>query len=249
MDLKVSSCDHAGMAGNGDADIATIAAAVGQPARAAMLTALLGRDPLTVNELAARAGVAPATASLHLRLLADSGLVTGRRAGRTRRFELAGPDVARALESLQRLASPQPVRSLGAANAAARLKFARSCYDHLAGRLGVAVTDALHGRGYLRRSADGFALTRSGEAWLDDLGVDVPRLRRSRRGLALACLDWSERRPHVAGAVGAVLLERFLAEGWLERRRGQRALTLTARGEAAFRESLGVELDAGNGGR
>jgi DNA-binding transcriptional ArsR family regulator len=228
---------------SGEPGIATIAASIGQPARAAMLSAMLGAEPLTVNDLAARAGVAPATASLHLRRLAEDALVVGRRVGRTRRYELAGPDVARALEALQRIAPPQPVRSLAGANAAERLRFARSCYDHLAGELGVAVTDALVAGGQLQADPDAYALTPQGEKWLEELGADPAALRRSRRAFAAQCLDWSERRPHVAGAVGAALLDRFVAARWLNRRRGERTLDLTPLGAGELGDRLGIALE------
>jgi DNA-binding transcriptional ArsR family regulator len=243
--LKVWLCDHClAMSRTGEPDISTVAASIGQPARAAMLSALLGGEPLAVTDLAARAAVTPATASLHLRRLADDGLVVGRRRGRTHRYELASRQVASALEALQQLAPPTPARSLGGANARAQLQFARSCYDHLAGQLGVAVTDALVEGGRLRRGRNEFEVTDSGVAWLEQIGIDVTALRESRRGFALQCVDWSERRPHVAGAVGAALLSHFLTEGWLRRRRGRRTLELTSRGADELRTQLAVDAAA-----
>ena len=227
-----------------DPDIASIAAAVGQPTRATMLSALLGGTPLTVTELARAAGVSASTASLHLSRLAKQHLVAAETAGRERHYRLAGPAVAEALEALQRLADPPSVRSLAGANAAERLRLARSCYDHLAGRLGVAVTEALIGRGYLRSGRDAFEPTRSGERWFRSLAVDVEALRGQRRSFAPRCQDWSERRPHLAGALGAGLLQRFLERGYVTRRPGERALRITATGERALRRELGVELQA-----
>jgi DNA-binding transcriptional ArsR family regulator len=235
------------MARAGDPDISVVAAAIGQSTRGAILRALLAGEPLTVKTLATRARVSPATASVHLKRLSEANLVTSEQVGRTRRYELANLFVAQALEALQRLAPPEPVRSLRAVTSAEQLVFARSCYDHLAGQLGVAVTDALVARDYLKESRDSFTLTATGGAWLEQLGLNVQALRRARRGFALRCIDWSEGRPHLAGAVGAALLERFLAAGWLKRKQGHRSLELTPAGGFEFRERLGVDLgDSGD---
>ncbi len=225
-----------------DPDIATVAAAIGQPARASMLSALLAHEQLTVNELAHFGTVSPATASLHLARLAKVNLVAGHRSGRTHHYRLASVEVAHVLESLQRLALPAPVHSLVGSQAAQHIRFARSCYDHFAGRLGVAITDRLIDCGYLRAGSDAFSLTPDGESWLTSLRIDTTVLYTARRGLALSCLDWSERRPHVAGAVGAALLHRSLDAGWVSRRAGTRALRLTPVGARTFRQELGLEI-------
>lgn len=208
-----------------------------------MLSALLGGAPATVTDLARAAGVSASTASLHLARLASQRLVAAEPAGRERHYGLAGPRVAEALEALQRISDSPSVRSLSAAGAAERLRLARSCYDHLAGRVGVAVTDALLASGYLRPGRDAFELTDAGERWLGSLAVDVDALRRQRRGFALRCQDWSERRPHLAGAVGAALLQRFLERQYLTRRPRERALQITPAGELALRRELGIELE------
>ncbi len=227
-----------------DPDIAPVAAAIGQRARATMLTVLLGGTPVTVTELARAAGVTPSTASLHLATLASRHLVTAQAAGRERHYQLAGPEVAQALEALQRIADPPTVRSLSGASAAERLRMARSCYDHLAGRLGIAVTDALVARGYLRSGLDAFELTKTGETWLGALAVDVQALQEQRRGFALQCQDWSERRPHLAGALGATLLQCFLERDYIARRPHERSLRITSTGRHALRRELGVEVRA-----
>jgi DNA-binding transcriptional ArsR family regulator len=227
-----------------DPDIATIAAAIGQPTRAAMLTMLLAGAPASVTALARAAGVTPSTASVHLASLASRRLVTAEATGRERHYRLAGLEVAQALEALQRIADPPSVRSLSAAGAAERLRLARSCYDHLAGRLGIAVTDALITRGYLHSARDTFELTDSGERWLGGLAIDVEALRAQRRGFALHCQDWSEQRPHLAGALGATLLQRFLERRYVTRRPRERALRITPAGEQALRRELGVDLAA-----
>lgn len=226
-----------------DPDIATIAAAIGQPTRATMLTVLLGGTPVTVAELARAAAVTASTASVHLTTLAGQRLVTVEAVGRERRYQLAGPEVAQALEALQRIADPQSVRSLSGARAAERLRLARSCYDHFAGRLGVAVTDALIARDYLAHGRDAFVLTESGESWLRSHAVDVDALHAQRRGFALRCQDWSERRPHLAGALGAAVLQHFLERHYVARRPRERALRITPAGERALRRELGVKLD------
>ncbi len=207
-----------------------------------MLTVLLGGAPVTVTELARAAGVTPSTASLHLARLARQRLVAAEPAGRERHYRLAGPAVAEALEALQRIADPPSVGSLSGASAAERLRAARSCYDHLAGRLGVAVTDALVARGHLRSRRDAFELTETGESWIRSLEVDVEALRAQRRSFAPQCQDWSERRPHLAGALGATLLQRFLERRYVTRRPRERALLITSAGELALRRELGIEL-------
>jgi hypothetical protein len=161
--------------------------------------------------------------------------------GRERHYRLASPTIAEALETLARLAAPSETRSLRAANRNAAIRSARTCYDHLAGRLGVAVTEAFVARGVLRAGDVAFELTPRGEADLGRLGVDVPAARAQHRSFARACLDWSERRPHLAGALGAAVADAFLAGGWIARRPHDRGLRVTHAGAAGFRD-LGVEL-------
>lgn len=222
-----------------DTGLAATAAAIGEPSRAAMLTALLGGEWLTAGELARRAGVGASTASDHLARMVEQGLIVQRRAGRHRYFSLAGEDVAAALESLQRVAT-------SAASHAARsepqraLRFARTCYDHLAGTVGVGLTEAMRAHGVL--AGAGLELTSTGAAWLRELDIDVDALRRQRRALTRACLDWSERRDHVAGAVGAALVDVLLARRWIARMPGTRAVSLTVRGRDGLHRMLGVEL-------
>ncbi len=224
---------------HGESGLAAAAAAIGEPSRAAMLSALLGGEWLTAGELARRAGVGASTASEHLARLVAGGLVVQRRAGRHRYYALAGEDVADALESLQRLATSVAARPARAEPQGA-LRFARTCYDHLAGRVGVALTDALRTHGVL--AGQGLELTDAGAAWLHDLDIDVDALRRQRRALTRPCLDWSERRDHVAGAVGAALVEALLARRWIARLPDTRAVRLTVRGRDGLQRMLGVEL-------
>jgi DNA-binding transcriptional ArsR family regulator len=222
---------------HGDADIATVASAMGHPARGAMLQALLGGRALTATELARVARVAPATASAHLARLTGAGLVEVVSQGRHRYHRLAGPEVAEALESLAAIAPPRPVRGLRESDQRAAERAARSCYDHLAGAAGVALADRLVAVGGLEPTS--LALADPGP--FAALGVDVGAIG-GRRPLTRACLDWSERLPHLAGGLGAAVLDTLLEAGWLARRPAGRALDVTARGRAALRDRVGLEL-------
>lgn len=223
-----------------DPDIASVAAAVGEPSRAAMLVALLEGPPLAARELARRAGVSAQTASSHLARLVEARLLTSRTQGRQRMFQLAGPEVVTLLEALAVLAPRTPAHLVTDGRGATALREARTCYDHLAGQLGIRVTDFLLERAFLLRQGDAFQVTRTGDAWLRDFGIPMDALRAGRRPLTRACLDWSERRPHLAGSLGAALAERFFERGWLTRLRGTRAVRLTERGRAALRGEWGM---------
>ena len=220
-----------------DADIAEVAAAIANPARGRMLDALLGGRALPAGELARIARVSPSTASSHLAVLTAAGLVEIRRSGRHRLHRLAGRDVAHALEALAAIAPPRPVRSLGESGRVAAERAARSCYDHLAGTLGVAVTDRLCVAGAL----DEASLALCDETPFRALGIDIAALARGRRPLTRSCLDWSERRPHLAGALGAAVLDAMITRGWLVRRPHSRALTATPDGRRGLIERLGVD--------
>lgn len=230
--------EGAGAAGvGGDADVATPARLIGEPARAAMLIALLGGRALPASDLAAFAGVRPSTASAHLAQLVEGGLITARALGRHRYFALAGPEVADAVEALQRLAPRLPVASYAQSRASARLAVARSCYDHLAGGLALELADALVAEGAigpLEAGRPGRLLAVDGPL-ASQLGFAefVARRPPTRRAVLRGCLDWTERRPHLAGRLGAHVLERVLAEGWVVRVPGDRSLSLTAAGDAA----------------
>jgi len=224
-----------------DPDIAAIASLVADRSRAAILHALLEGAALAAGDLARRAGVSPSTASSHLARLQAGGLVACEPDGRLRRYRLASPDVVHLLEVLAQLAPAAPALTEPAVVSARELRLARTCYDHLAGWLGCAVTDRLVAAGHLRRRGDLFAVTRGGRALMSDLGIEVDRLERGRRPLARACVDWSERRPHLAGALGAAFTRELLARGWLARVRASRAVRVTGRGRAALAERLGVD--------
>ncbi|MFC7583962.1 ArsR/SmtB family transcription factor [Nonomuraea antimicrobica] len=219
-----------------DADIAPVAALIADPTRAAILTALLGGRALAAGELARMAGVSAATASAHLARLLDGRLVDVVSQGRHRYYRLAGHEVAEVLEVLARVSARPPVRSLRQSRQARLLEEARTCYDHLAGRAGVGLLDRLREGGYL----DGHDLTGAGERLLSGLGVDVAGVRRSRRRFAPECLDWTERRPHLGGALGAAITEVLFERGWYRRGNVPRAVVLTEEGRRGWRLSSPV---------
>jgi len=226
----------------GDADVARVAALIGDPSRAAMLAALLGGVARPAGELARCAGVSAQTASAHLARLVDGGLLRVTTSGRHRYFSLAGAPVARALESLALVAPLSPPRTPREDFELRRLRRGRTCYDHLAGVLGTAVTDALVERGCIDARGDGYEVMPEGETWLQALGVDCARIRHGRRTFARACLDWSERRPHLAGALGAAVATRFFELAWITRVDGSRAVAVTPAGRRALRRELGLVL-------
>ncbi|MFF4952743.1 ArsR/SmtB family transcription factor [Streptomyces chattanoogensis] len=226
--------------------LARLAALLADPTRAAFCLALLDGRAWTAGELAAYAQVAPSTASEHLTRLTEGGLLAEQRQGRHRYVRLAGPRVAELLESLTAHLDPPaaPPRGLRAAGASAALARGRTCYDHLAGRLGVAITDAMTARGLLDQDG-GFALTDAGREWLGDgLGIGAAALRSGRRPQARGCLDWTERRPHLAGTAGARLCDRLLERRWVRRIGSGRAVRLTPDGAAALHELLGIDCAA-----
>jgi DNA-binding transcriptional ArsR family regulator len=237
----------------GDADIATIAAVLADPSRDRMLMALGDGRALPASVLADEAGVAASTASEHLRRLVDSGLVSVERHGRHRYFRLAGPEVGELLEALARVAPPAPVRSLREGTRAEAIRSARTCYDHLAGKLGTDLFAALLERGVLEGGDGVFDPERarkdrlSSPGWdveyrladpgpLEELGVELPT---GRRPLIRYCIDWSEQRHHLGGALGAAIANRFFELGWIKRAKGTRAVHVTTEGE----ERLGALLD------
>jgi DNA-binding transcriptional ArsR family regulator len=215
-------------------DFATVAALIGDRARAQMLGTLMGGQALTATELAGAASVTKATASAHLRKLLDARLVGVTAQGRHRYYRLADRDVADVLERLIGLADNRsPARVFGPRDPLMRK--ARVCYDHIAGELGVLANDSLTQRGLLRLGDDGTELCDAGVDFFTTLGIDVAALGAKRRPLCRACLDWSERRYHLGGSVGAALLRHCIDRGWAHRERSSRSLLFSATGERAFR--------------
>lgn len=222
-------------------DLVRVARTIGEPSRVRMLALLMGGRALTAKELAHGVGVDPATATAHLRRLTGDELVDVAAQGRHKYFRLRGPEVAALVEQLMVLSSGD-----GASHAAPDqpIRAARFCYDHLAGRLGVSLTNGLVDRGILRPGAGEFEVTADGEGWFRGLGVEVEPLRRARRSFARACLDWTERTDHLAGAVGAALASRMLELGWIERVRRSRVVTITDAGRSELHARLGIVIGA-----
>jgi DNA-binding transcriptional ArsR family regulator len=222
------------MATDGDVDIAAAAKLMADDSRAAVLVELTDGRALPPSELAEVAGVSRSTISEHLALLERAGFLSVERGGRNRYFRLSGPEVAEAVEALAALAPRREVRSLKQANRAGALGAARTCYGHLAGRLGVGITEAMGERRLLEREAEVFLLTDDGAAWLAELGLARP----PRAGKT--CNDWSERRPHLAGKLGVALTQRLFELGWLARTEVRRAVRVTDLGARELRAQLGV---------
>ena len=222
----------------GDTNLAAVGALLAEPARAKVLLALTDGRTLAASVLAAEAGVAPSTASHHLARLVDAGLIGVVSRGRHRYFTLAGPHVAELIEAVARVAPPQPVTSLRQGTRAHAVRYARRCYDHLAGRLGVAVTDALQERGVLvATDAGDYAVTDEGAKTLSELGIEA-----APGDVVRGCVDWTEQRDHIAGTLGRALMARVLELGWVKRDPRTRALRLTDSGRMNFPLRLGVRL-------
>ena len=217
---------------------ARVAAMIGDPTRARMLSALMGGQYLAAGELAAAAGVSAQTASAHIKKLLDSELVELRIQGRHRYLRLADAEIAHALEALSLVAERGAASSKWEQGAYKPLKAARTCYSHLAGELGVALFDGLLARGTLVARDGHFVLSEVGRETLRQLGVALPVV--ASKGYAYACLDWSERRDHLAGGLAVALLDHALTQGWLRRTSGSRALALTPPGASALAPWVGV---------
>ncbi|HEV2677279.1 MAG TPA: helix-turn-helix transcriptional regulator [Aliidongia sp.] len=225
-------------------NLAEIAALVGDPARANMLAALMDGRALTASELAFMARVTPQTASAHLAKLSESHLLAVAKQGRHRYFKLASPLVGRMLEGIMAVAAiDAPLRHRPPSVKDAALRQARTCYDHLAGRLGVAVADALTARGHVVLSEDGGTVTESGTGFFQTIGIDLQTGFKRQRCFCRPCLDWSERRPHLAGALGAAIATTAFEQGWIERLRDTRAVGITAVGRERMGSLFGPELD------
>jgi len=221
-------------------NIVGIAALVGDHARAEILTALMSGQALTATELAQVAGVTKQTVSAHLAKLLDAGLLAMQSQGRHRYFRLAHDDVAQLLESLMGVAYRVGATRVRNSPREPALRKARVCYDHLAGELGVQVFEGLLRRRALRANDGGVELTAQGRTFCADFGIDLEALARLRRPLCRSCLDWSMRRNHLAGSLGAALLQRCLDLGWARRAAGSRVIGFSAAGERALRERFGL---------
>lgn len=224
-------------------DIATVAALIGDPARARMLLALMGGRALTATELAVEADVAASTASSHLARLVEARLIRLTRHGRHRYFEIADASVACLIESLGGVASRDEALRVKTGPTDPDLRLARVCYDHLAGQMAVSLVDSLVEAQWLERHGDALLVTVAGQSGFAGIGIDMAALEASRRPLVRACLDWSERRSHLAGALGAAILSLALAKGWASRDLG-RAVRFTPAGLREVRRVFGVRAAA-----
>jgi DNA-binding transcriptional ArsR family regulator len=239
-----------------DTDFAPAASLIADPTRAAILRALLPGRPLAAGELARLAGVSAATASFHLAKLLEGGMVVVAAQGRHRYYHLAGHEVAAALEALGLISPSLPVRTLRQSREAAALAEARTCYDHLAGRAGVELLDAMLRRGLLKerpsRGADDYDSTESrlevtgaGAGTLGSFGLDVGAIRRSRRRFAGTCIDWTQRRGHLNGALAAAITTRLFEVGWIEQGQRGRSVRITKAGADGLAATFGLSLPAG----
>ena len=226
--------------------LSEIAALMGDPARASMLQLLMDGRAHTASDLAHAAGVTAQTASGHLARMVEANLLAARAQGRNRYYRLASGEVAHVMESLMALAgeSVPPASKSAAWRRDPDLRFCRTCYDHLAGQVGIAVTDSLTQHGHLEpRGPRDWKLTPSGELFCERLGVDLPGARQaSSRHFARQCLDWSERRPHISGALGAAIADTFFKKGWTERLRRSRTVRLTDSGRRALGSHFGTSV-------
>ena len=221
--------------------VAAVAALLGDPARANIMNALLDGRALTAKELAFAARVSPQTTSGHLAKLTQAALLSVEQQGRHRYFRLASPLVGQMLESIMAVAGAQTPRTATSWKGGEALRNARTCYDHLAGRLGVALADSLTRQGHIALSPDGGEVTETGHAFLRDFGAEPGP---GKRVFCRPCLDWSERRPHIAGRLGAALACRCFDLGWVARLRDTRAVAITPVGRTGFAASFGITLEA-----
>lgn len=224
-------------------DLSAIAALIGDSTRASMLSALLGGQSLPASELAHRAHITAQTASAHLAKLVDGGLLQVRHSGRHRYYGLKNADVAHALEALAMIAPPSAAPKRNESEAYRDLCFARTCYDHLAGKLGVTITQTLLQQGLLTQEGNNYHLTQQGADWLTMRGIEAAELHKGRRHFARTCLDWSERQDHLAGALGAALATWLFEHQWLKRVPGTRAVRLTETGRTGLQQEWHVEIE------
>jgi len=227
-----------------DADLAAVASLIADRHRAELLLTLLGGVPQSGSALAEAVGISRSLASAHLKKLVAGGLVRAQPNGRQQLYSIASEPVAEALEILILLAPPTQRHSLRQATSAKNLRWARMCYDHLAGAVGVAVTEALLTRDLICERDGTYLLTPDGASGFAEFGIDVGQLERRTRPLLRPCLDWSERRYHLAGSLGAALTSTLQARHWISTREASRVVTITATGQAGLRDWLGIDIQS-----
>lgn len=227
---------------NATPDLAAVAALIADPSRAAMLAVLLGGVSLPAGELASLAKISPQTASTHLAKLVEGGLLAVRSSGRHRYFYLKSPQVAQALEALALVAPTARVRNLSHSLEMEAVRQARTCYNHLAGELGVALTEAFMDKGFLHAHEEVYEVTAPGQEWFNRLGIENRQLQKKPQNFAKVCLDWSERKPHLGGSLGSAVAHQLFARGWIVRVEGSRAVKLTQPGKLQLQSELGINL-------
>lgn len=223
-------------------NMAEIGSLLGETSRATMLASMMDGRFHTASELAYMAAIKPQTASFHLSKLVEGQLVRVEKQGRHRYFQLAGEEIAQLLESFLAISPPPEVRSLKQSSQMKLLQDARTCYDHLAGKLGVQLAESLLNAGFLKLVEKQFLITEEGAQFFTDFGLDLDDLKRKRRSFSHACLDWSERRYHLAGALGEGMLTHFLSLGWVTRVPSIRAIKVSEKGRAGFKEVFKFEI-------
>ncbi|WP_442596505.1 ArsR/SmtB family transcription factor [Neobacillus sp. D3-1R] len=219
--------------------VANTALLIGDPSRAAILTVLLDGRFHTASELSMLIGVKPQTTSYHLSKLMEQNIIVAEKQGRHRYFGIENQEVAKAMETLLTLSPPAKIKSLRQSREDAAVRYARTCYDHIAGFVGVQIADAFIQKGYLDRE---FSLTTKGEKFLEKFSVNLKEIKKKRRSFCHKCLDWSERRHHIAGSLGLAILERFIDLGWVARQPKTRALSVTEKGKMGMRDWLSIDI-------
>ncbi|KAA6450755.1 ArsR/SmtB family transcription factor [Bacillus swezeyi] len=228
---------------NANPNIAEVAKLVSDPSRAAILTALLDDRFYTATELAGCAGIKQQTASFHLAKLADANMLISQKQGRHRYYRLKDANIAQALEGLLNIAPPAEIRSFRQSAEDKAIRKARTCYDHLAGTLGVMLTERLVDMEILKGEEKDFTVTEKGAGFFKALGIDIQNVKRKRRSFCHRCLDWSERRHHLAGALGAALLDAFISLDWIKRRPQTRAVTITPKGKKELERIFNISIE------
>ncbi|MGH7237090.1 MAG: ArsR/SmtB family transcription factor [Candidatus Saccharimonadales bacterium] len=218
-----------------------IAALIGDPVRAKILWALLDKRAYTATELAVYADTTPQNISMHLNKLVKADLLTVESQGRHKYYNYSRTEIPYAIEALANLVPETGIKKIEAADEKP-VRFCRSCYDHLAGKVGVMLTDGLLKQQFIYKQDGSFEVSGEGKKWFNSVGIDVDELKKQKRLFARPCLDWSERKHHLAGALGAALLTQMTGEGWVRRVEGLRTMLVTRKGEEAFWEHLKVDV-------
>jgi DNA-binding transcriptional ArsR family regulator len=219
-----------------------LASLIGEPARAKILWNLLDGRAFTATELAMMAEVSPQSASMHLNKLVKAGLLSLEHQGRHHYYQLSSPEVAYAIEGIANLLPPEKINKPEPPLINGHIKYCRSCYDHLAGKMGVALADALIRHKFIGATGNLYEVTTAGKKWFSSLGIDIDNEQQKRRAFARQCLDWSERRHHIAGSLGAALLKKMIADDWVRKAKNSRVIIVTGKGEKKLSDLLDITV-------